>query len=339
MAVNTTLRHPAEWETHRAIWLAWPTHRNAWGPHLEAAQQQFIGLCEALVEGNEPIELCVSYDEGLRAEQALAHLKHGIRMHRINYGDVWLRDTGPIFVHTPQGLRAERFKFNGWGGKFIYEGDDRVSDAIAQAAQAESRANAFILEGGAIDSDGAGTFLTTQSCLLNPNRPPQVDQASINARLAHALGARKVIWIEQGLVNDHTDGHIDNIARFIAKGSVVCMHSSGANDPNAATLAEIERVLKTQTDADGAPLNVVTIPSPGAVIGSEGVPMAASYMNFYIGNRVVVMPAFGVPNDEPARAALAKLFPNHNVVARRAEHILEGGGTFHCISQQEPVAP
>jgi agmatine deiminase len=334
---------PAEWELHRGCITAWPAHEYAWGEHLRAAQVEFVAFAEAFAKdpGQEPLRVLVDSDE--HAEQARVALRGcgaGVVLERVPYGDVWLRDTAPIFLKGKQQLGAVNFRFNGWGEKYIYPNDQELGRRLAER-HAETVFEAdFVLEGGAVDVDGRGTCLTTRTCLLNDNRQPPTgaDREDVIAeRLADTLGVSKLIWLDEGLRNDHTDGHIDNIARFVAPGTVVCMQASGDDDPNRATLDTIAGVLQASADASGERLRVVRIPSPGRVLGASGEVVPASYMNFYIGNRTVLVPGFGTRYDEPARQALQQLFPGRNVVMSSARALLEGGGTFHCMTQQVPA--
>jgi agmatine deiminase len=194
----------------------------------------------------------------------------------------------------------------------------------------------WVLEGGSVEVDGQGTVLTTRQCLLNPNRNPGLDQADLEKSLREGLGAEKVLWLEEGLIHDHTDGHIDTLARFVAPGVVVCMEAHDVNDPNAATLDRLAADLAGFTDARGRRLRVVRIPSPGVVRDEGGELLPASFVNFYIGNRSVVVPTYGTPYDEAALAELAPLFPGRRILGRSARAILSGGGAFHCITQQQP---
>ncbi len=279
-----------------------------------------------------------------QAKRALAHVPRLV-FPRLDYGEVWLRDIAPIFVRAGSALGSVSFRFNGWGEKFIYPDDDtlsaRVQEAYGQLGDKPvKRFSAdFVLEGGSVDVDGLGTALTTRTCLLNVNRGENgvaPTEAEVAVRLRDTLGITQLIWLDQGLLNDHTDGHIDNIARFVAPGVVVCMQASGDDDPNRDTLDAIASELARATDAKGHPLRVVRIPSPGRVLSTEGEVIPASHMNFYIGNRTVLLPVFGTPYDQAAVDALQPLFPGRKVVASRARAILEGGGTFHCMTQQVP---
>ncbi len=329
---------PAEWEAHQACWLAWPSHGHLWQASLGATQAEVAALGVALAEqGGERLEVLVQ-DEAAEAEVclALASVLGQVRFHRIPVGDIWLRDTAPIFVRGPAGLTAACFRFNGWGGKYDLPGDALVARRVAAASGCAAHQLDWVLEGGSVDGDGAGTLLTTRQCLLNPNRNPGMDQRAIETALLDGLGAEKVLWLGEGLLNDHTDGHVDTLARFIAPGVVVCMEAQSLEDPNRAVLDRIARDLAGFHDRQGRKLEVVRIPSPGLVSNGEGQPMPASFVNFIIGNRTVVVPTYGTAYDEAAVAALARCFPQHRVVGRSARAILEGGGAFHCITQQQP---
>lgn len=332
-------RQPAEWDRHSACWMAWPSHGHLWQENLAPAQAEVAALGIAIAEeGGEALDLLVQDDAAeAEARAALAPMLGQVRFHRIPVGDIWLRDTAPIFVRDEaENLCAARFQFNGWGGKYMLPGDDQVGERVAALSGVPRVDHGWILEGGSVEVDGEGTVLTTRQCLLNPNRNPGMDQAEIEAALREGLGAEKVLWLDEGLINDHTDGHIDTLARFTAPGVVVCMEARDPADPNAATLERLAADLAAMTDARGRRLQVVRIPSPGVLENEEGELMPASYVNFYIGNRSVVVPTYGTRFDEAAVAALAPLFPGRRVVGRSARAILSGGGAFHCITQQQP---
>jgi agmatine deiminase len=248
-------------------------------------------------------------------------------------GDIWLRDTGPVFLSSG---RAAAFRFNGWGGKYALEHDDAVTAQIGEASGATLVPHHFILEGGAVDHDGLGTVLTTDQCLLNPNRNPGWTPDRAEAALAQSLGARKVLWLGEGLRNDHTDGHVDNLARFVGPATVACPVAWGRGDPNAEAYDDAARRLASMTDADGTKLKVVRIPSPGWIDGDDG-PIPASHMNFLIANTAVIVPIYAARPGEFAVGALKEVFPDREVIGLPSTAILTGGGSFHCITQQEPA--
>jgi agmatine deiminase len=342
LMTQPAVRQPAEWDRHSACWLAWPGHGHLWRSNLGLAQAEFAALCLAIAEdGGETLDILVPDDKAqTEARRALAALGGQVRFHRVPVGDIWLRDTAPIFVKGPSGaLGAACFRFNGWGGKYVLPGDDEVGGRVAALGGLPVFKHDWILEGGSVETDGQGTVLTTRQCLLNPNRNPGMGQTDIEKALRDDLGAEKVLWLEEGLINDHTDGHIDTLVRFVAPGVVVCMEASEASDPNAATLDRLAKDLAAFTDAKGRRLQVVRIPSPGLVLDGDGELLPASYVSFYIGNHSVVVPTYGTPHDEAAVAALAPLFSGRRVLGRSARAILSGGGAFHCITQQQPEVP
>ncbi len=342
---SSELFQPAEWVKHRAVWMAWPSHAELWEENLESAQDEFVELCRSIAAVDaatstpqgEFLEILVPSQE----QKAVAHKRLKglpVRFHEIPFGDIWLRDTAPIFLKSRQGeLATATFVFNGWGGKYTLPHDGEVSARVAKAAGYKTLNHDFILEGGSIEVDGLGLGLTTAQCLLNHNRNFGLNKSEIEAKLKLSLGLKKVIWLTEGLINDHTDGHIDTIARFVAPGKVVCMQAKDSADPNHSILEKIAQELRSATDIDGRPLEVICIPSPGVILDEEGELMPASYVNFYIGNASVVVPTYGSLNDAEAVAAIAKLFPDRKTYGCSAYAILSGGGAFHCITQQEPV--
>ena len=317
-----------EWAPHKAVWIGFPSAADLWLEDLGPAQQEVAAFAAAIHADGEGEEVwLVAADEAAAAQaRELAPFATVIVE---PFGDIWLRDTGAIIIGSGADRRAQGFGFNGWGGKYELEGDDSIGARLsAEASLPYSKAD-WILEGGAIDGDGSGTFITTEQCLLNPNRNPGFDKDEVEERLRRDLGASRIIWLGDGLLNDHTDGHVDNLARFVAPGRVA-IPEAVADDPNAGAYAD---AAETLLDAD---LEVVAIPSPGQV-ERDGEIIPASYMNFYIGNAAVVVPLYGAPNDGTAIEAIQQLFPDRKVVGLRADHVLTGGGSFHCISQQVPA--
>ncbi|MEO1135484.1 MAG: agmatine deiminase family protein [Pseudomonadota bacterium] len=352
--MNSSRRQPAEWTPHDAVWIGWPSAADLWEDDLGPARAEVEDFIRAILfpggaesdERGEPVRLVMRGANAIAAAEIMrGRLPQPdlVTIHEVPIGDIWLRDTGPVFVTDDQGAQvASSFRFNGWGGKYLLPDDDRIAEHIAGLAQIRLRQfTDFTGEGGALETDGEGTFITTRQCLLNKNRNPGMSESDVEAVLTAALGAEKTIWLDEGLVGDHTDGHVDNIARFVAPGKVVCMHPTGDDDPNAKILAEIEKTLRQASDAQGRKLDVITVPSPGCVeIDSE--PAAASHMNFYIANRSVVMPVYDKISGESAPGLEAlKILEGHldrpHFFAVDSSHILTGGGSFHCISQQQPA--
>jgi agmatine deiminase len=319
---------PAEWATHEAVWIGFPSDPELWLGDLKPAEREVAAFAEAVHAGGdgEKVWLVAAHEGAAESARKLAPFAEVIVE---PFGDIWLRDTGPIVLGSGANRGAHGFGFNGWGGKYDLEGDKDVGERLAGRARLPFAKAEWILEGGAIDGDGTGTVVTTEQCLLNPNRN-NLTREQVELRLGTDLGFGKVVWLGSGLLNDHTDGHVDNLARFVAPGRVA-IPTPTRNDPNEAVYSDAARRL-----AD-AGLDVAIIPSPGRVTDEDGDVAPASYMNFYIGNAVVVVPQYGAANDAPAVEAIQALFPNRVAIGLRADHILTGGGSFHCISQQVPA--
>ncbi|QUD86005.1 agmatine deiminase family protein [Phenylobacterium montanum] len=334
-----SLTVPAEWSPHQAMWLGFPSHADLWEDNLEPAQDEVAALARALAgPGAERVRLMVCGDAAEKAARERLDGVSGVEIVRGQFGDIWLRDTGPIFTASDQHSGAAGFRFNGWGGKYVLEGDEMVADQIAAASGVPLRVNDFVLEGGALDHDGFGAALTTRQCLLNPNRNPGWTEAAAEAALASALGVRKVLWLGDGLVNDHTDGHVDNLARFVAPGVVACPVAFGRDDPNADIYDAAAEALASMTGGRGAPLQISRIASPGLIQNDEGEVVPASHMNFIIANEAVIAPLYGEGLAESfALDTLRSLFPERTVIGLSSRALLSGGGSFHCISQQEPA--
>lgn len=322
------MRQPPEWAPHEAVWIGFPSHADLWEDDLAPAREEVAAFARAVhADGaGEEVRLVVADPESADAARALAPFATIVQE---PFGDIWLRDTGPIILSRGGERAAARFRFNGWGGKYDLEGDDTVGLRLAETLDLDAASHDWVLEGGAIDADGSGLAVTTEQCLLNPNRNPGMDREQIEARLRDDLGITRLLWLGDGLLNDHTDGHVDNLARFVAEGVIAIPEAAGQNDPNAAVYEDARR----RAEAFG--LKVAPIPSPGRVL-RDGEIIPASYMNFYIGNAAVVVPLYGAPNDEAAVQTIAALFPSRHVTGQRADHVLTGGGSFHCISQQIP---
>jgi agmatine deiminase len=317
-----------EWARHQAVWIGFPSHAELWEDDLLQAQAEVAAFAGAVHAGGRGEEVwLVAADETAAVQARLVATFAKVIVEP--FGDIWLRDTAAIVLGSGKDRHCVDFGFNGWGGKYDLPGDDTIGQRLAVEAGLTCTRSRWILEGGAIDGDGSGTVLTTEQCLLNPNRNPDMDRAEVEAALALDLGFERVVWLGEGLLNDHTDGHADNLARFVAPGRVAIPTPAKA-DPNENIYRDAARRLRSSG------LDVVTLPSPGEVV-RDGELIPASYMNFYIGNATVVVPLYGADNDEAAVHALEALFPGRKVIGLRADHVLTGGGSFHCISQQLPL--
>ena len=334
---------PAEWATHRATWLAWPHNRETWPAFLENVREVWIQMIAALAP-YERVCLLVNdetakRDVGARLKSAGAALDN-VKLLTIPTVDVWMRDYGPTFVTRASGQRplaCNDWIFNGWGGKYkAYEEDDRVAREIVSLLDVPVFEHDIVLEGGSIEVNGAGTCLTTEQCLLNKNRNPHLSRGEIEERLKGALGVSHFIWLGEGIAGDDTDGHIDDLARFVDPTTVVCVVESDPKDENYRALQENVERLQSATDQNGKKLSVVKMPCPAAVVYDDAR-LPASYANFYIANEVVLVPVFDDPSDAAALGILQELFPRRKVVGLRCNEAVGGLGAIHCVTQQEPV--
>jgi agmatine deiminase len=317
-----------EWAPHEAVWIGFPSDPELWLGDLKPAEREVAAFAEAVHAGGkgEKVWLVAAHEGAAQSARTLCPFAE-VTVEK--FGDIWLRDTGPIVLGSGRQRRAQGFGFNGWGGKYELDGDQDIGERLAMRAGLPFAKADWVLEGGAIDGDGSGTAITTEQCLLNPNRN-SLTRDEIEERLGRDLGLERVVWLGSGLLNDHTDGHVDNLARFVAPGRVA-IPAPARDDPNDAVYRDAARRLRPTR------LDVVTLPSPGRVADEDGDVIPASYMNFYIGNAAVVVPQYGAPNDKAAVEAVQALFPDRTAIGLRADHILTGGGSFHCISQQVPV--
>ena len=317
-----------EWAPHEAVWIGFPSDPELWLADLIEAEREVAAFAAAVHAGGkgEQVILVAAHADAAAKARELAPFATVVEE---PFGDIWLRDTGPTIIGSGAQRHGQDFRFNGWGGKYDLEGDDSIGERLTSRLGLPYAKADWVLEGGAIDWDGSGSVVTTEQCLLNPNRN-SMSREETEERLLGDLGFERVVWLGEGLTNDHTDGHVDNLARFVAPGRVA-IPTPANDDPNEAVFRDAAERLKA------AKLDVVTLPSPGRILSEDGDIIPASYMNFYIGNAAVVVPQYGSPNDSAAVDVVQALFPDRVAIGHRADHILTGGGSFHCISQQVPA--
>ena len=332
---------PAEWEPHEATWLSWPQPDcNSFPGSYDRVIPTFVKMAEALAE-SEIVRINVS---GAEQEKTVRKLLRSCPPERVEYFHIptdepWCRDHGPIFVKrdkSPQ-LAVLNFGFNAWGFKLSpFDEDNAVPPAVAKALGLPIfNFEHFILEGGSIDTNGQGTLLTTESCLLNANRNPTLDRTSIEKKLRDKLGVKKILWLGDGIEGDDTDGHVDDITRFIGPSTVITAVEEDEHDPNFEPLQRNLDRLHTMRLADGEPLHVFTLPMPTRIM-RDGQRLPASYANFYIANSVVLLPVFNEHNDSWAVSALHEAFPTRRIVPIDCRELIWGLGAFHCLTQQQP---
>ena len=322
---------PPEWAPQDWLWIGFPHLAEEWPGFLEAAQEQIATFASAVAQSGQDVRLLVRDD----ANEARARnlVSDAVKLEQRSYGDIWLRDTGPLIIFKTGTRMAQRFGFNGWGGKYEMPGDDGIGAQLARDEGMVPSHSEMIFEGGAIDGDGTGLAVTTEQCLLNPNRNPQMSRDNIEAELKRTLGFDRIVWLGDGLVNDHTDGHVDNLARFAGRNRLIVPEATGAHDPNAKIYADAAQ------RAQSAGIDVVRIPPPGLIM-RDGEVEPASYVNFAITTHLVVVPTFNSPHDTAGvKAIAAQLFPDRETIGLPADAVLAGGGGFHCASQQMPSIP
>jgi agmatine deiminase len=350
-------RMPAEWEPHDGCWMAWPERPDVWRWGGKPAQAAFAAVAHA-ISASEPVTVAVSAEQ---FDHCRALLRDDVRVVELSVNDAWMRDIGPTVVVGPGGRRrGVDWRCNAWGGLrdglyFPWDADERVARKVLEIERLDRYAGPIVLEGGAIHVDGEGTVLTTEQCVLNPNRNPHRTRAEIERILCDYLGAEKVIWLGAGVYGDETDGHVDNLACFVAPGVVALTWTDDTDDPQHAISLDAARRLERATDARGRSLEVIRLPAPGPIVISEqeaagvdlvagtlarraGDRLAASYVNYYLGNTRVVFPRLDERHDDAVAEILSRRFPDREVVGVPTREILLGGGNIHCVTQQLPLA-
>ncbi|MES2930270.1 MAG: agmatine deiminase family protein [Patescibacteria group bacterium] len=339
--METVFTMPAEWEKHRAVWLAWPEDTITFPERIEKARDAVIEIIRHAAE-SETVKLLVR-DEAARKDIESRLHAHSVNQTQVlfymaDYADVWLRDYGPFFVRDMKGkLSWLKWRYNAYGFKFgDLLKDDVVFRTLSSVIKEPMVDVPLYMEGGALESNGMGTLITTKQCLLNENRNPELSQTQIESILAKYCGAKRIVWLDEGIINDHTDGHVDDIARFTDKQTILCAYEEDESDLNFNILQKNYEDLLKARDYDGKPFTVVKIPMPH-VIYDDGTKAPASYVNFYIANEKVLVPLFNDPNDERALAVISSLFPDRACVGIDCSDIIYGGGAIHCMTREEPV--
>ena len=335
---------PAEWHPHHSTWLSWPKDPETWPDRVTQVEEIYLQMIAALA----PHELVNLLVDDVETEQTVREkcgpaIAANIRFHHLQTVDAWIRDYGPNFLVGPNGeLAYNDWIFNAWGNKYEeLKKDDSIPSRLEAILKLRRFSPGIVMEGGSIEVNGAGCVLTSEQCLLNRNRNPELSQTVIEQYLKDYLGVTKVLWLGEGIVGDDTDGHIDDIARFVAPDVIVCAIEEDPADANYEILQDNLTRLKSMTDATGKAFDIVTLPMPG-IVGGESTTardlerLPASYANFYIANSVVLAPVFGHANDARAVETLQKFFPTRRVVPINCEPLVWGMGTIHCVTQQQP---
>jgi agmatine deiminase len=334
-------RFPAEWESHGATWLSWP---RADGISFPGSYSRVIPTLVKMVASLADSEkVCINVGSDHQEEEVRGYLAEvdptNVKLFRIPTNEPWCRDHGPLFIVGQEKgqMAAVDWRYNAWGGKYPpYDLDDEVPTKIASHLGLPVFSPGIVMEGGSLDGNGDGTLLTTESCLLNPNRNPGLSKEDIEQALKDYLGVRQILWLGDGIDGDDTDGHVDDLTRFVSRSTAVTVVENNSDDINYRPLQENLRRLKAMQLWDGTPLNIVELPMP-APVEREGERLPASYANFYIANQVVLLPTYADKNDDEAKEILQGFFPGRKVIGIDCRELIWGLGAFHCLTQQQPL--
>lgn len=336
---------PAEWAPHSATWMSWPFDDEMWHGHLAEVRQEYASLVRTLARF-EPVHLLVRDEEASQSARAALGSCPQLTFHSVPLDDVWLRDNGPIFIKREKALSMPQqahltfvnWRFNSWGEKYEWDLDNDAPLAIAQSLKMPYFDVDLVMEGGSLEVNGLGACLTTEQCLLSPKRNPKLSKGDIEKYLHQYLGLDQIIWLKRGLEGDHTDGHIDTISRFVGTHTVLSSICKDESDANFSTMQENLEALRKVRLKDGRPLEVIPLPLPETRLElSDGTRLPPTYANFYIANGCVLVPQYGDSQDQVALNLLKPLFPDREVIGLKSRFIIEGGGSFHCLTQQQPA--
>ncbi len=327
---------PPEWAPHKGTWASWPFDQDIWHGFLHEVRAEHAALLRTISHFEEVHLLCCDEECENSARTLLSDCPK-IYYYKVPLDDVWFRDNGPLFIKQKNNLAATKWLFNAWGKKFEFSKDNNASYEILKPLNIPIFEPDIVMEGGSIDINSNGFALTTRQCLRNENRNPQLQESDLEKYLQDYLGVRKVLWLEGGLEGDHTDGHIDTIVRFVDDHTILSSVCEDISDPNYETMANNLEVLRSFRDENDQPFRIELLPLPIERKYFQGERIPSSYANFYIGNGFVVVPQYGDPNDEKALAVISRLFPSRKVIGLSSKFIILGGGSFHCLTQQQPL--
>lgn len=327
---------PGEWAPHARCWMAWPKREELWQEYLEAAREDYVRVAQAIARF-EPVTMLA---HPTQAADARSRCGPSINVSSMPIDDSWLRDSAPTFIVNLQGRRAAAaFTFNAWGNKYQpHDQDASLGERIAALAELPVYRSRLVVEGGGFLSDGEGTLITAETCVLNPNRNPGWSKADAETELRSMLGVQKVIWLPGDVEDTETDGHVDGYVAYVKPATVLCEVVADPADPRFPIMAENRKVLEAETDARGRKFNVLSIAeAPRAAVPAGARAYCRSYVNFYIANGAVVAPAYGIAEDAAVLATLGRAYPDRTIVPVALKNLFRGGGGIHCITQQEPA--
>jgi agmatine/peptidylarginine deiminase len=337
------MKFPAEWEPQSGVLLAWPHDEGDWQPQLEVIERTYAEIAAAISRFEPALILCRNQGVSARAERACRSRgikADGVSFHLIRYDDTWIRDTGPLCIRRREAIEILDFGFNAWGGRYAHEFDSELAFELHRMGlfgRAPLRRFPFVLEGGSVETDGAGTLMTTRSCLLSPSRNPGMDRSSIEVMLKEALGIERILWLTNGRIEgDDTDGHVDTLARFCDPQTIAYSACTDRDDAHWDSLGNLEMELRALQAPDGKPYRLIPLPLPAPVLDSRGLRLPANYANFLILNGAVLIPSYADPADATVLERLRPAFPGRELVPIDCRPLITQFGSLHCMSMQLP---